>query len=103
MRLWTGAEYINPAQRHLPAFLAFDVSRYTPVTRPLMHLAPVRPLSGSFFGAGLFCCEYLTIDSSHCSPPKEGAALTAVQEGGDVTVRDTGILFRTPRKRPQQH
>ncbi|MEI7947670.1 MAG: hypothetical protein WCJ02_13300 [bacterium] len=51
----TGDGYINTVQRHAPAFLAFDVSRSPPVTRPLMHLAPVRPLSGSIFGAGLFC------------------------------------------------
>ncbi|MEI7947613.1 MAG: hypothetical protein WCJ02_13015, partial [bacterium] len=93
-RLWAGAEYINRAHRHLPAFLAFDVSRYTPVTRPLMHLAPVRPLSGSIFGAELFCCEHLTIDASHGSPPKEKVALTAVQKGGDVTAR--GVRHPVP-------
>ena len=89
----TGDGYINTVQRHAPAFLAFDVSRYTPITRPLMHLAPVRPLSGSFFGSRAIllnrcgCNERITHFTLHCSPPKEGAALTAVPEGEDVTVR----------------
>jgi hypothetical protein len=32
-----------------------------------------------------------------------GAALTAVLESEAVTVRSTGSLFRTPRKRPHEH
>ena len=51
MRLCTGDEYINPAHRHIPAFLACDVTRYTPLPRPLVRRAPVHPLAGSFLGS----------------------------------------------------
>jgi hypothetical protein len=99
----TGDGYINTVQRHAPAFLAFDVSRYTPITRPLMHLAPVRPLSGSFHWSRAVlrnrcgCGERSAHFTHHCSPPKEGAALTAVLESEDVTVR--GVRLRGPGRR----
>ena len=50
-RLCAGDEYINTAHRHIPAFLACDVTRATPVTRPLPRLDTVRPLAGSFPGS----------------------------------------------------
>ncbi|MEI7948394.1 MAG: hypothetical protein WCJ02_16960, partial [bacterium] len=70
-------------------------------TRPLMHLAPVRPLSGSFFWSRAILLKRRSCHSGsikhlthHCSPPKEGAALTAVPEGEDVTVR--GVRHPVP-------
>jgi hypothetical protein len=48
MRLCAGDEYINTAHRHIPAFLACDVTRATPLPRPLVRRAPVHPLAGSF-------------------------------------------------------
>ena len=50
-RLWAGDGYISPAHRCIPAFLACDVTRATPVTRPLPRLDTVRPLAGSFLGS----------------------------------------------------
>ena len=96
MRLCAGDEYINTAHRHIPAFLACDVTRATPLPRPLVRRAPVHPLAGSFPWRRVILLlqghRHLAKHPCHCPPPKEGGA-----NGG------TGILFRTPRKRPQQH
>jgi len=81
-----------------PAFLACDVTRATPLPRPLVRRAPVHPLAGSFpWSRAILLLQghrHLAKHPRHCSPPKKRVALTAVREREAVTVR--GVRIRGP-------
>ena len=76
MRLCAGDEYINTAHRHIPAFLACDVTRATPLPRPLVRRAPVHPLAGSFpWSRAILLLQgrrHLANHPRHCPPPEKG-------------------------------